>query len=67
MDSVDRTNQDMEMYEKTRRTPYRKEAEPTGYCLFCGEEVSGNKRWCCPSCRDMWEKEQRRDRKRSYY
>ena len=67
MDEIDRANQDIEFYEKHRRTQYKKEAEPTGYCLFCGEELTGNKRWCDAECRNFWEKENRRNQKWQKY
>ena len=62
MDNIDRANRDMEMYEKHRPKFFKKEAEPTGYCLFCDEPVPDNRRWCCPACRNMWEKLQKRMR-----
>lgn len=63
MDDIDRTNQDLEMYEKSRRSQYKKEAEPTGYCLYCEEPLNDpNKRWCNAECRDAWEKERRMKR-----
>lgn len=30
-------------------------AEPTGFCLNCGEPLSDGKRWCNPECREDWE------------
>lgn len=29
--------------------------KPTGVCLFCGSEVTSNRRWCDADCRDDWE------------
>ncbi len=34
-------------------------AIPTGFCLFCGEPVEDERRWCDSSCRDDWELERR--------
>lgn len=31
------------------------EAKATGECLFCGEDVKPDVRWCSPECRDDWE------------
>ena len=68
MDEIDRANQDMEFYEKHRGTQYKKEAEPTGYCLFCGEELfDSKKRWCDFECMSLWEKENRRNQKWQKY
>lgn len=65
MDEIDRANQDMEFYEKHRGTRYKKEAEPTGYCLFCGEKLFDPKRrWCDYDCMRFWEKEQNAKRNR---
>lgn len=26
-----------------------------GICLNCSEDVPGDRRWCCPECRDEWQ------------
>jgi lipopolysaccharide biosynthesis regulator YciM len=31
-------------------------ATATGFCLECGEPVAEGVRWCCPECRDDWER-----------
>ncbi|SFK92572.1 hypothetical protein SAMN05216302_102135 [Nitrosomonas aestuarii] len=31
------------------------EAVATGACLFCGDPVEDQMRWCSPECRDDWE------------
>lgn len=31
----------------------------TGECLYCGETVELDRRWCDRECRDLWEREQR--------
>jgi hypothetical protein len=36
------------------------EAEETGFCLLCGEEVPPGRRWCDAEHRDRWEKERKR-------
>lgn len=28
----------------------------TGLCLECSTPVEDGKRWCCPECRDDWER-----------
>lgn len=35
------------------------EAPVTGYCLFCGEDVSEGRRWCDAEHRDLWEQAKR--------
>ena len=32
------------------------EAEATGECLFCTEELPEGRRWCDADCRDGWQK-----------
>ena len=34
----------------------QKSIRGTGFCLECGEPVSGPGRWCCIECRDVWAK-----------
>ena len=63
MDIVDRAQEELEAYEKFRSKRHRKEAEETGYCLFCGEPLPKGRRWCNADCRDSWEKENRRRNK----
>jgi len=36
------------------------DAEETGFCLLCGEEVEPGRRWCDAEHRDRWEKERTR-------
>lgn len=52
MDVADRTQQDLDFLEKVRPREHKLEAEETGYCLFCGEEVPKGHRWCDISCRN---------------
>ena len=63
MDTLDKTQQDMEAIEALSwkyKTHDVKDAEETGYCLYCGEPVKEGRRWCCPECRSDWEHEQQR-------
>ena len=63
MDVLDKTQQDMEAIEELSRKYMAhdvKDAEETGYCLYCGEPVKEGRRWCCPECRSDWEHEQKR-------
>ena len=63
MDVLDKTQQDMEAIEALSwkyKAHDVKDAEETGYCLYCGEPVKEGRRWCCPECRSDWEHEQQR-------
>lgn len=63
MDTLDKTQQDMEAIEALSwkyKAHDVKDAEETGYCLYCGEPVNEGRRWCCPECRSDWEHEQQR-------
>lgn len=31
-------------------------SNPSGECLFCGESVGVDRRWCDSECRDMYQK-----------
>ena len=42
-----------------RDKAHKKEAEPTGFCLNCEDEVTGVARWCSPECRDDWDTSRR--------
>ena len=33
--------------------------KPTGYCLYCGDSVEGDLRWCSVECRDDYERDQK--------
>ena len=64
MDTIDRAQQDIEQLEEARNerllnSEKSKEAEETGYCLFCGEPLPPGRRWCDKDCRDDWEREQK--------
>lgn len=45
--------------ESIRDKASKKEAEPTGRCLFCHEILADDRRWCDSDCRDDWEHERR--------
>lgn len=58
MDDIDRAGDLIDMVneqliKQARDRPL--EAEATGECLFCGEDVKPGVRWCSPECRDDWE------------
>jgi hypothetical protein len=40
------------------------DAQATGACLWCGDEVSAGRRWCDADCRDDWERYRARSRRR---
>ena len=61
MDIADRAQMDTEFLAEHRDKPVTKEAEETGYCLFCGEPVPRGYRWCDSVCRDLWSKERARE------
>lgn len=46
-------------FNKISKRPM-KEAEATGCCLYCGEALPGDLRWCDAECRDDWELERQR-------
>ena len=63
MDVLDKTQQDIEAIEELSwkyRAHDVKDAEETGFCLYCGEPVKKGRRWCSPECRTDWEHEQQR-------
>lgn len=63
-DIIDKANDLVEQTDsmalRAVRAKLKPEAEPTGYCLACGEDVAPPRRWCDADCRDMWEKDKRR-------
>ena len=61
MDTIDRAQKELEAYAELvkRPDPNRKDAECTGFCLYCGERLPKGKRWCDADCHTDWEKEQR--------
>lgn len=42
------------------KQPLQPEALATGFCLFCGEELNDNRRWCDKECVQLWERDKRR-------
>lgn len=56
-DDVDRTQERIELEEKLRRqyAQIMPEHKPTGKCLYCGEKLSEEKRWCDAYCREDFE------------
>lgn len=64
MDMIDRAQQEID-FASANRCPKepKREAEETGYCLYCGELVAKGHRWCSVGCRDEWEKEQKKLRR----
>jgi hypothetical protein len=63
-DIADQANEIVELTDKfallevQSRKP---EAEETGFCLLCGEELPLGRRWCDAEHRDRWEKERSRN------
>jgi hypothetical protein len=58
-DEVDVSNDRWDLFVSMRITNaqrYPAEAEATGECLFCGEELPEHRRWCDADCRDGWQK-----------
>lgn len=57
-DEADNSQERLEREEELRRLyqkPFVFEILPTGNCLNCGEELSGDKRWCDIHCRTDWQ------------
>jgi len=56
-DDVDRTQDRLELEEKIRRqyTQSMPEHKATGKCLYCGEKLPDDKRWCDAYCREDFE------------
>jgi len=64
MDEADRTEENAELYNRTALYKSRKpelDVIATGECLFCGDPVNEQRRWCDAECRDDWEKENERN------
>lgn len=63
-DFADDANESAEMFlAAALRTQQQKATvapEGIGFCLYCGEAVEGERRWCDADHRDAWEHEQRR-------
>jgi len=56
-DDFDRSLEQQELILEAERN-HRKPTgpAPTGWCLWCGEDVAEGKRWCDADCRDMDQK-----------
>ena len=63
-DIIDKANELVEQTDslalKAIRAKLKPEAEFTGECLWCSEELQAPRRWCDADCRDAWEKDKRR-------
>lgn len=61
-DDADRSQDRMELEDSIRRIYTKKpalEAEATGSCLNCGEDLTTlGQRWCDAACREDWQKRQ---------
>lgn len=60
MDEIDKTEQDSSLIMEAKLQEIRQKAAPiptSAVCLNCGEPTENGARWCCPECRDQWEKE----------
>lgn len=57
MDAADISQQKEELFSRANLYKSKREivaVKPNGFCLFCGEPVSENRRWCDAECRDDW-------------
>lgn len=65
-DIIDNANDLVELTDslavKAIRNNLKPEAEATGECLWCAEELEKPRRWCDSDCRDLWERDKRRVR-----
>ena len=65
-DIIDNANDLVALAEDTAlkniRANLKPEAEFTGECLWCAELVEAPKRWCDADCRDLWERDKKRNR-----
>lgn len=63
-DIIDNANDTADLFlrESLRKQQQRATSTPSGIgmCLFCGEEVEGDRRWCDAVCRDDWQRRQKR-------
>lgn len=61
-DEADKGNEAAELFLKSALYQRKRKTVPIhikgiGICLYCLEEVEGDRRWCNAECRDEWEKE----------
>jgi hypothetical protein len=56
-DEIDQIQDRMERDEELRRkyTPKPPTLKSTGSCLYCGEDLSSDRRWCDADCREDYE------------
>lgn len=55
-DEADRANEQAERLLNAALNMRKPEGpDATGYCLWCGEPLTGKRRWCDAKCRDAWE------------
>jgi len=63
MDDLDRAEKHIEMELTAQIRVVRSQASEklpfVRFCLNCGEPTQKGARWCCPECRDDWEKARR--------
>lgn len=62
MDILDRAQKDIDTlakFETKSLDPNMREAEPTGYCLYCGEPLENGRRFCNRECMLEWERERK--------
>lgn len=60
IDDVDKANEAQAVLidaaiAEARRAAAQTWPLPSGWCHWCGEAVSTDRRWCSPECRDQWE------------
>ncbi|GIX31381.1 MAG: hypothetical protein KatS3mg124_1853 [Porticoccaceae bacterium] len=51
--AAERLEREMERLLRLRRASG---PAPTGACLWCGETIEADRRWCDADCRDDWER-----------
>ena len=59
-DELDAATERMEREQEMILAAARAKVVPiqtSEYCLLCGEETTGGRRWCDAGCRDRWEME----------
>lgn len=60
-DDIDRAQREVErLLTEAQRVRKPAGPQPTGRCHFCDEIVVDQARWCDATCRDGWQREQKR-------
>lgn len=63
-DIADDANDTAEVFLQSALLKQQRNAKATpagiGFCLYCSEEVEGDRRWCDAECRDEWQTRQGR-------